>query len=112
MIANQTIKDPARLLRVNNVLIDPAGIFDCGANRLRRDLIKEHSKNLTFVAVEDFFQVLANRFALAVRVSGKEYALGGFGGRAQFLDDFLFTGNDVVHRLEVVFDVHSELALG
>src|SRR6058998_2039296 len=27
-----------------------------------------------------------------------------------FLDDFLFTGNDVVHRLEVVFDVHSELA--
>src|SRR6058998_2039298 len=73
--------------------------------------VKDLPKSKLGVDIENNFEPVYDIIPGKEKVI-KEYALGGFGGRAQFLDDFLFTGNDVVYLLEVLFDVHSELALG
>src|SRR5205814_1577594 len=75
LIADQPVENTPGLLRVYNVLINAPRMFYGGSNRLGCDLIKEHAKDFSFVAVEDFFQMLANRFAFAIRVGREEYAL-------------------------------------
>ena len=111
LVSHEPVENPARLLRVDDMLVDAARILDGRANRLRRDLIKKDAEHFGLVAVEDFLEVLANRFAFAVRVSGEQNAIRGPGGSAQFLDDFFFSGYDFVDRLEMVLDIDAELAL-
>src|SRR5207237_9700709 len=68
LITNEPVENASRLLRVNDVLIDAAGMFDSRADRFRRNLIEENPKDFSiFVAVEDLFQMLANGFSLTVR---------------------------------------------
>ena len=112
LIADKTIENAPRLLRINDVLIDPAGFFDGRANRLRRDFIEEDAEDLGLVPVENFFQVLADRFAFTIRVSREKNAIGGLRCGAQFFNDLFFAGNDFVDRLEIVVDIDTELALG
>ena len=102
---------PGRV-RVDNLLIDSAGVFDSRTNRFRRDFIEEHAKNFGFAAIQNFFQMLANGFAFTIRISREKYATRSFRSSAEFLDDFFFAGDDVVHRFEVMLDVDPELAFG
>ena len=82
LIADQAVQDAPRLLRVDDLLIDAAGIFDGVLDRLGRDLIEEHAVDFGLVVVENLFQVLANRFAFAIRIGGKQDSVGGSSRRS------------------------------
>src|SRR6185436_5526234 len=72
LITDEAIQNSARLLSIDNVLIDAAGILDRGFDGLGSDLIKHDAENFGLAATQQLFQVLANRFAFAIRVSSEQ----------------------------------------
>ena len=83
------------------------------------NLIEHHAKggHRRLLGHDLFGQMLANRFAFAVRVGGKINRGGGLRGLLQIRHDFLVVallgiGNDFVMRLEIILDVHAQVFRG
>ena len=53
----------------------------------------------------------ADRFALAIRVSGEVHGIDTFGGCLQFRDQLFFAFDNFVSRREFVIDIHGQILL-
>ncbi len=102
-------------MRIDEVPIDLARIFESSIDRALRDLIEHHAiRGLGWSLRNDLFsEVLADRFAFAIRVGGKIDRVGLFRSLLQFGNDllvvsFLRIGNEFVGRFEIVLDVDTE----
>ena len=87
--------------------INIARVLDTRADRLLGDLVKGHAAGILVLELEQLLDVPRNRFSLAVRVSCEihEIALADFA--ADFLDDFIFTLDRHIFRLEIVLDIDA-----
>src|SRR5581483_2831353 len=110
-VTDQPVQHAARLLRINQIVVDLNGLLESFLNGRFGDLVEEDAIDLTllFAAPADFFgDVAADGFAFTVGVGGDVNRLGVFGGFLQLSDDLFLARHDFVSRLEVVFDVHAE----
>ena len=112
LVADKPIENAARLLRVNNVFVDAPRLLHGCANRFRGDFIEENAKDFGLVSIENFLEVLADRFTFTIGVGCEKNAIGALRCSAEFLDDLLFAGNDFVDRFEIVLDIDAQFALG
>ena len=70
-IAHDAVKNAARLLRVDQILIDLARVLDALGDDLFRDLVERHALGLVIRQIQQLLQVPRNSLSLAVRV-GRE----------------------------------------
>ena len=137
LVADQAIEHPARLLGVDQVLINLARMLESFANRPLRDLVKGHPLDAGHVAIFLFTfiliftltllgrllflgaiviqfvgQVGRDGLAFAIRVRGQEDVVRRLGELLQLDKYFLFAGDDDVLGIEFVFDIHAQRALG
>jgi hypothetical protein len=54
--------------------------------------------------------MLANSFAFTIRVGGQQDSVCVFRGSLEFFDDLFFGLELFVNRLEVIVDIHAQLA--
>ncbi len=128
LIANQPVKHAPRLLRIYQVLINGAGMFERRLHRTFSNFIEGNALNagngvggfffllLTFfrmaVAVQLKGQMRRNGLAFAVRVRRQIDRVHRTGQLLQLGQNFFFPGDYDVVGLEVVACVHTERALG
>ena len=128
LIAHQAVEHAASLLRVDQVLIDGARMFERCLHGALGDFVESDALNARRRPSSPFFSFLA--FFLLAVVAEFERQMGGDGlafavrirrqidgvrrGRQLFQlgDNFLFAGDDDVIRLEVVRDIDAQSALG
>src|SRR5215213_2172163 len=114
LIAHDAVEQAARLLRIDEVLVDlgrvPEGFLD---SRLGY-LVEEHPADRLAV-LSPAFQLLlyvpADSLALAVRVGRHIDHLGVLGGRLELLDDLLFSRDYFVRGLELLIKVDADALL-
>ena len=107
LIAYDTVEDTARLLRVDQIDVDVARTCDARADSLLGDLVKGHAAGIFVLELEQLLDVPRNRFSLAVRVSREidEVRLADLA--ADFLDDFIFTLDRHIFRLEIMLQIDA-----
>ena len=107
LIAHDAVQNTARLLGVDQINVNIARVLDARANRLLGDLVKGHTSGILVLELEQLLDVPRNRFSLAVRVSCEvhEIALADFA--ADFLNNFIFSLDRHIFRLEIVLDVNA-----
>ena len=110
-VADQTVDDAPRLLRVDEVLVDAPRVGERLADRRFGDLAEGDAARLLARHVRRLRDVPRDGLAFAVEVGGQVDGVGTL-RRPLDLGDLLATvvGHDVF-GLEVVVDVHAELAL-
>ena len=107
LIAHQSVKYAARLLRVHEVHIDFSGFFDSLVHRALGNLV-EHYAAVIVVKPQSVHQMPGNGFSLPVGV-GCEINLLGFFGQARKPSDYiLLFGINHVFGLEIVFYVYAD----
>ena len=79
-VADQPVDDPARLLRVDEVLVDVARVRERLPDRGLRDLAERDPAGLAVGQVRGLGDVPRDRLALAVEVGGEEDARRAAGG--------------------------------
>ena len=113
LVADQPVEDPARLLRVDHLLVDLRRLVECREHTLLGDLVEHQAANLLAIPGAQFLgEMPANGLPFAVRVGCDEDLCGFLGGRLQLRHHLLAARDDFVRRLEPFFDRHPELALG
>ena len=129
LISNQAVENTARLLRVHQILINGAGMFECGLHGALGDLVESHALNarrsfgfallrflrlffLGAVSVEFESKMRGDGFAFAVRVRRQIDRIRRRGQLFQLGDNLFFAGDDDVIRLEIIINVHTQRALG
>ena len=107
LVAVEAVEDAARLLRVDEPLVDLARVVQCGLDRRAGDLVEDHSPdgNLRLQHLE---QVPRDRLSFAVLVRREQELVGVGELLAQLRDGPLLVGVDDVQRLEAVLDVDAE----
>jgi hypothetical protein len=108
-VAVQAVDDPSALLRVDELLVDLAGLRDRAADRLLGDLVELDAPD-RHLRLEDLAQVPADRLALAVGVGGEQHLGRVLHRRSQVPDTASLVLRDHVVRAEAVFDVHAHAA--
>ena len=108
-IADETVEDAPRLLRVDQLHVDLARIVQGAGYGFGSDLMEGHSLDRD-LGLEHLVQVPGDRLSLAVLVGGQEELVGGLQESAQLGDDLLLVRIDDVVGLEAVVHVHRELA--
>src|SRR5579875_3063686 len=68
LVAHEPVEDAARLLRVDQVLVDGTGVLERFQHRLLRDLVEEHAVHVAPPSPEPLGDVPRDRLALAVGV--------------------------------------------
>ena len=115
LIADYSVKQPARLLGVHEVLVDIDGMLERFLNRGLGDFVEHHTSDgfsALAAALKLFLDVPADRFAFAVRVSRHIDHVGVFRGRLQLPDHLFFAGDHLVCGLEVVVEIDADALLG
>src|SRR5579862_1083639 len=129
LISHEAIENAAGLLRINEVLIDRARMFECCLYRAFGNFVEGHTlyawrslglslfrffRFLLFRAVFSEFirQVRRDGFAFTVRVRREIDGIGGGSKLFQLGDNFFFAGNDNVVGRKIVVDIHTQSALG
>ena len=111
LIADDAVKHAARLLRIDQILIDRARLGDRLAHNVLRDLVERDALRLIVRDVQQIFQMPRNCLALAVRVSCEIDVLAVFRGGAQLGNDGFLSGDGVILRLKIVVNIHAHGAL-
>ena len=111
LVAYQPVQDTASLLGLHKMGVDAARVLEGLADRVARDLVKDHAIKFHLPGVQEFAQVRADGFPFAVRVCGQVDGVRLAGGSLQFVDDVLLRRDDDVVRLEVLLDVHAQVLL-
>ena len=105
LVPEETIQDPSALLRIHQVAIDLAGMFDRAENRFFRDLM-EHDAANRHLRLQQFEEMPADGLPLPVRIGRKENFRRVLQGGLHVTDGTPAVRRDDVIRLEIVFDVH------
>ena len=104
LVAVQPVEDAARLLRVDEPVVDLARLAERALDRRPRDLVEDHPPD-RHLRVEHLAQVPGDRLALAIFVRREQQLVGVLELRLQVGDDLLLARVDDVERLEVLVDV-------
>ena len=107
LIADDTVENAARLLGVYQVDVDVARVFDARADRLLGDLVEGDALGIAVLELVQLLDVPRNGFSLAVRVSCEVDEVRLSDLAADFLDDFIFTLDRHVFRLEIVLNIDA-----
>ena len=110
-VADEPIDDPPGLLGVDEVHVDVARVGERLADRGFGDLVERDPAGLVARDRGRLGDVPGDRLALAVEVGGEEDRVGAAGGLRDVRDLLAPVVRDHVFGLEVVVDVHAELAL-
>ena len=73
-IANETIKDPARLLRIEQVFVDLTGLFDGVLDSALSNLVENGTTGI--LEIQGMFKRPGDKFTLTIRVWSQEYFAG------------------------------------
>ncbi len=113
LVSDESIEKTARLLGVDELLVDVSRAIDRGAHRVLGDLVEEDATDRRPALPADLFgDVPADRLAFAIRVGGDEDG-GGFARRGLEVGERLFlSGDGDVLGFEALVDVDPELLLG
>ena len=76
LVAHNAVQHASCLLRVDQIHIDRARLFDRVLHRVRRDLVKLDAALTGHVQLQDLREMPGNRFAFAVRVRCEKDAIG------------------------------------
>ena len=110
LVADDSVDQPPRLLRVDARHVDVAGIGQGGADRARRDLVVLYAaegRSLGHV-VQHFAEMPGDGLPFAVGVRGQEYFVRLLRRRAQARDDFGGCVGYDVFGLEALLRVDAE----
>ena len=107
LVAVEAVEDAARLLRVDEALVDLARLAECAIDRVLRDLVEDHAAN-RHGRLQHLEQMPGDRFALAVFVCCEQELVRVLQELLQLADPFLLVRVDDVERPELVLDVHAE----
>ena len=111
LIADNAVEHAARLLRVDEILVDGTRVLDGFLHDVACDLVEGHAVCLVIRNVQQIFQMPRDGFALAVRVSREIDAAGALRGLAQVCDDVFLSLERLVLRLKIVLDIDAQRAL-
>ena len=78
---HDAVEDAARFLRLDELHVEFAGLIECLADRVRRDLVEHHALHRDR-RLQHFEHVPADRFALAVLVGREDELVGTLQARA------------------------------
>ncbi len=106
----QPVEDAARLLRVDEALVDVARLVERAPDRVTRDLVEDHAANGHF-RLQHLAQVPRDRLSLAVLVRREQELVRVAELLLEVGDDALLVRVDDVVRIELAVDVHAELAV-
>src|SRR5208337_1734297 len=112
LVANQPIEHSARLVRVEQVVIEVRGIGDGLLDGGGCDFMEQHAADVGLGLAEVFGDVPRDRLAFAVGVAGEVYILLALGGALDLADYLLFALDYDVVGSETVLDIHTQLAFG
>ena len=112
LIAHDAVQNTPGLLGVHQILIDLTGVVDALGDHLAGDLVEGDSLGFFVAEVQQVLQVPADGLTLTVRVGGQIYGVAGLGEFFQLIDKLLLTPDGAVVGLEVVLDIHAQLAFG
>ena len=104
--ADQAVEDAPALLRLDELHVELARMFERLPDRVRRDLVEHHAAN-RHLRLQHLEHVPADRLALAVLVSGEDELVGALEGRLQLGDDLLLRGVHDVDHVEVVVGIDA-----
>src|SRR5262249_50104428 len=110
LVADQAVKDAARLLGVDPVDVDLAGMLERVHHGVARDFVELDAPRI--FDAERLDQVPGNRLPLAVGVGGEVNVAAVLGGALQVVNDALPFGDERVRGPEAALDIDAELALG
>jgi hypothetical protein len=105
----EPVEDAARLLRVDEPLVDVPRLREGPLDRVFRDLVEHHATHRD-LRLEHLAQVPGDRLALAVLVGREQELVRGSELLPEVRHDTLLVGVEDVERLEPVLDVHAERA--
>lgn len=111
LIAHDAVEHAARLLRIDQILVDPARLLDGFAHNVLCDFVEGHALRLLIRDIQQVFQVPRNGLALAVRVGCQKDIFTALGRAAQLRDDLFFSLERLILRLKIVFNIHAHRAL-
>nr|CRL79195.1 hypothetical protein CPGR_05191 [Mycolicibacterium malmesburyense] len=107
LVAVQPVQDSAGLLRVDQVVVQVAGVLGGGPDGRFGDLVEHHPLD-RYARFERLEQMPGDGLALAVAVRGQVQLVDVLEQVLQLRDRALLLRADDVERLEVVVDVHPE----
>ena len=107
-VTDETVQDAARLLRVDEVLVDGPRVLHARFDAALRDLVERDTVLLVQVETHDGGEVPGDGFPFPVRVGREVDVVIFLCIVLQFLDQFLLALDDRVLRFKVVFDVDVE----
>src|SRR5581483_10733880 len=111
LVADEPVEDAPRLLRLETVPVEPAGVPQGFEHRLLRDLVEQDSVHVLPLRTELLCDVPGDRLALAVGVGGEVHVLLVLGRLLDLVEDLRLALDHVVLGGEVVLDVDAELRL-
>jgi len=87
-IANETIEDPARLLRIEKVFVDLTGLFDGVLYSALCNLVEDGTMGI--LEIQGMLKRPGDKFALTIRVWSQEYFAGTLRCCFQLVDQLVF----------------------
>ena len=111
LVAVEAVEDAARLLGLDEVVVDLAGVLDRGEDRGLGDLVEDHPVDRQALRrLELVEEVPGDRLALAVLIGGEVEGVGVLDQLLQLRDVALLVARHDVVGLEAVVDVDREPA--
>src|SRR5208282_2389911 len=112
LVPNQPIEHPARLVRVEQVVIEVRGIGNGLLDRGRRDFMQQHAADVGLGLAKMIGDMPRDRLAFAVGVAGEVDVILALGGTLDLADYLLFALDYDVFGREIVLDIDPQLAFG
>jgi len=112
LIADQTVQDAARLLRLVLVEIERQRMLNGFQYGFFGQIIEKNPIDLlVFLCIDDVGDMPGDGFSFAVRVGRQVNVFGVFGRFFQIRDGFLFGFDDVIGGLKILFQIDAQRTL-
>ncbi len=116
LVADQTVQNAPRLLRVHLLNVQFLGVLEGLLDGGLGDFVKDHALELRLalglLAAQFLGQVPADGLSLAIGVGGQEDFIRILGRLLELVHDLLAGGQDFVVDFETLFDIDAQFALG
>ncbi len=106
--ADQTVEDAARLLGVDQVHVDRAGLLDRLQDRTLGDLVEDDALGPIYRETQHFGQVPCDGLSFAVLIGGEPHGLA-LGQPGELVDHLLLVGRNLVDGGEAAVDVDAQI---
>ena len=111
-IAHDAVENAARLLCVDQILIDLARVLDALGDDLFCNLVERHALGLVIRQIQQLLQVPRNGLSLAVRVGREIDGSGRFRALFQVGDHVCTFLHGQILRRKIAVNIHAHGALG